>query len=88
LGGGEVIDLPAVRGTVGAPPPAGYPALGETLDLREAMASFERRLILTALERSGGNRSEAARSLGIARTNLYAKMEEHGIALPERSSSK
>ena len=36
-------------------------------------------MIARALERAGGNRAEAARLLGIARPQLYTKMEEHGI---------
>ena len=36
-------------------------------------------MIADALERAGGNRSEAARQLGIARAQLYLKMEEYGI---------
>ena len=36
-------------------------------------------MIVRALERAGGNRSEAARQLGIGRPQLYAKMEEHGL---------
>jgi two-component system, NtrC family, response regulator AtoC len=86
--GGEVIDLVALPPNVAAPSP---PARGDTPsdtpsdvrsdtpNLREAMAAFERRLILAALEQCAGNRSEAARRLGIARTHLYAKMQEHGI---------
>jgi DNA-binding NtrC family response regulator len=79
--GGEVIDVAALPPNVSAPTPTG--AAGEpvdTLNLRDAMAVFERRLILAALEKAGGNRSEAARRLGIARTHLYAKMQEHGIS--------
>lgn len=53
------------------------------------MQAFERELIVAALERAGGNRSEAARQLGLARTHLYAKMDEHGIVSrdPKKSSS-
>jgi DNA-binding NtrC family response regulator len=40
---------------------------------------LEKRLIVRALARAGGNRSEAARQLGIGRSLLYAKMEEYGI---------
>ncbi|MEA2748338.1 MAG: hypothetical protein QOI41_2481, partial [Myxococcales bacterium] len=47
--------------------------------LREATAALEKRMILESLERAHGNRSEAARQLGIGRPQLYAKMEEHGI---------
>ena len=45
----------------------------ERLPLKEAVAALERRMIADALERAGGNRSEAARQLGIAQ----------GAALPE-----
>jgi DNA-binding NtrC family response regulator len=49
------------------------------MPLREAVAQLERRMIVRALERAGGNRSEAARQLGIGRPQLYAKMQEYGI---------
>jgi len=82
LCGGEVIDVPnlpePVRGGGGT-----HPRAVEEEDrgtLREAIAAVEKRMIARALERAGGNRSEAARQLGIARPQLYAKMEEHGIA--------
>jgi DNA-binding NtrC family response regulator len=41
---------------------------------------LERRLISRALEQAGGNRSEAARQLGIGRAQLYAKLDEHGLS--------
>jgi DNA-binding NtrC family response regulator len=66
--------------------PGGAPALeaaaeGEPddLNLRRATDTLERRLILKALDRAGGNRAEAARLLGIGRPNLYAKMKDLGI---------
>ena len=48
--------------------------------MREAVAALEKHLVARALERSGGNRAEAARLLGIARPQLYAKMDEHGLS--------
>ena len=80
--GGDVIDLNDLPEPVrlgAATPPAG--PLDGLLDrpLREALAALERRMIEHALSRSGGNRAEAARALGIARPQLYAKMEEHGL---------
>ena len=36
--------------------------------------AFERDLILTALERAGGNKTEAARMLGITRRRLYSRL--------------
>ncbi len=40
---------------------------------------WERRLILEALERTGGNVPEAAKLLGIGRATLYRKLEQHHI---------
>jgi DNA-binding NtrC family response regulator len=57
----------------GAPPPV------ETLDLEANVGALEARLIREALERSGGNRSQAARLLGISRNGLAIKMERLGI---------
>jgi two-component system response regulator AtoC len=49
------------------------------LPFKEAVAALECELIQRALEASGGNRAEAARSLGINRRLLYSKLEEHKI---------
>jgi DNA-binding NtrC family response regulator len=56
----------------------------DALPLREAVAAFEKRLVERALSRAGGNRTEAARLLGIARPQIYAKMDEHGITRKDR----
>jgi DNA-binding NtrC family response regulator len=53
------------------------------MPLREALASLEKHLITRALEKAGGNRAEAARILGIARPQLYVKLEEHGLRARE-----
>ena len=44
------------------------------------MAALERDLLRRALADSEGNRTVAARLLGIARPQLYAKLDEHGLA--------
>jgi len=49
--------------------------------LPEAVARLEAAMIRRALERSGGNRAEAARLLGIHRQLLYEKLRQHGIEL-------
>ncbi|MBL8604804.1 MAG: sigma-54-dependent Fis family transcriptional regulator [Myxococcales bacterium] len=83
--GGEVIDaqdLPEAiqRGRAGPEQASGgVDPTEEFGSLREAVAALERRMILKALERAKGNRAEAARSLGIARPQLYAKLDEHGL---------
>ncbi|KAA0684484.1 sigma-54 interaction domain-containing protein [Azospirillum brasilense] len=45
----------------------------------DSMDELERSLILAALDDAQGNKLEAARSLGLSRTNLYAKLRKHGI---------
>jgi DNA-binding NtrC family response regulator len=54
--------------------PADLPPLREWVDLAEAWR------IVQALERCRGNRSAAARALGIGRRTLYTKMEKLGIS--------
>jgi DNA-binding NtrC family response regulator len=45
------------------------------------LSGLERGMILRALEKARGNKSQAARLLGITRRALYSKMETHGIPL-------
>jgi DNA-binding NtrC family response regulator len=52
------------------------PAVPESLNLEQ----HERLLIQTALDRSGGNVSQAARLLGISRDTLRYRLERHGMA--------
>lgn len=51
----------------------------DSLDLRAAVDALERDFVHRALKRAQGNRAEAARLLGIARPQLYAKMKQLGI---------
>lgn len=55
------------------------------LDLRQQVAALERRLILQAVARSGGNLAEAARLLGLTRNGLVMKMQRLGIRREERA---
>jgi len=61
-------------------PPQAAGGGGSGLPLREVVAAFEKRLIACALDRAAGDQVEAARILGIDRTELHAKVLEHGIA--------
>ena len=56
-----------------------FPAeLGDTsLDLRSALEQLERRLIDKALQKAGGNRTEAAALLGLNRTTLVEKLRKY-----------
>lgn len=47
--------------------------------LKEIVSETERAAIIAALEQAGGNRSKAAKALGIYRRLLYAKMREYRI---------
>jgi two-component system response regulator AtoC len=78
---GEVIDVGDLPdGLRVDAAPAATPMDDDDLSLHGAVARVEKQLILRALERAKGNRSAAARLLAIGRPQLYAKLEEHGLA--------
>ncbi len=56
--------------------------------LSEAVDELERSLILAALDEAQGNKLEAARTLGLSRTNLYAKLRKHGVGSLDRLDSR
>ena len=47
--------------------------------LKDVLESVERDMIVSTLKRCDGNKSEAARQLGISRSNLIAKAQSFGI---------
>lgn len=53
------------------------PYLG--LPMRDAVSTLERDLLVHALDQAAGNRTAAAKILGIARAQLYAKLAEHDL---------
>jgi DNA-binding NtrC family response regulator/tetratricopeptide (TPR) repeat protein len=53
---------------------------GRSTTLSAAIETLERDLIEGALERSSGNISETARSLGLTRRGLYLKMQRLGVS--------
>jgi DNA-binding NtrC family response regulator len=54
--------------------------------LGDALATVERDLIAEALRRSGGNRSKAARSLGMAEPTLRYRIRRLGVEAEEETS--
>ena len=50
----------------------------------ESLRDVERAEILDALDQSGGNLTETARRLGIARSTLYLKLDTHRISRPRK----
>ena len=68
----ELADLPAeLRGSEGA-------VAALTVPYGEALADAERRYILATLDQVGGNKTQAARQLGVGAKTLYRKLESYG----------
>jgi len=60
----------------GDPPGAAFPPGGVNLEM------VERDLVAKALQEARNNRSRAARLLGISRSQLYYKIQKHGLEAP------
>jgi transcriptional regulator with GAF, ATPase, and Fis domain len=54
-----------------------------TLDLEPEAAAFERHRLVDALEQARGNKSVAARLLGMPRSTFFSKLKKHGLASGE-----
>jgi DNA-binding NtrC family response regulator len=52
---------------------------GSVVQLDEAVAKAERKAILAALHAAEGNRSQAARLLGVSRATFYNKLKDHDL---------
>lgn len=84
--------LPAL-GRYEALPKTGNPLAGKGLQwigrkLGEVLAEVEREVIALTLERTRGNKTEAARLLGIAPRSLYYKLDRLQEGKPGRQSAK
>jgi two-component system response regulator PilR (NtrC family) len=76
-------DLPKeVSGAAAQATPAlvGLPEEGCKLD--DVLGEVERRLLLQALERSGGVRTQAAKLLGVTFRSLRYRLQKHGLGEP------
>jgi DNA-binding NtrC family response regulator len=71
----ETVQSAVAAASAEAPAAADDP---DSLDLKAATDRLERRLIERALERTGGNRSQAAKLLGISRNGLADKLDRLG----------
>ena len=56
------------------------PRRARNITLAAAVERLEREMIESALQRSAGNISKTARSLGLTRRGLYLKMDRLGLA--------
>ena len=68
-----------VAGAASQPTPAlvGFPDEGCNLD--DVLGEVERRLVLQALERSGGVRTQAAKLLGVTLRSLRYRLQKHAM---------
>jgi tetratricopeptide (TPR) repeat protein len=62
-----------------APPPLPVEGEGPPATFQEAREEYDQRLVVAALEQSGGNIREASRRLGISRNTLKARMRRYGL---------
>ena len=56
--------------------------LPANVDLRELLTTFEKGLIERALEQANGVQAEAARMLGVSRSDIGYKVTKYAIARP------
>jgi DNA-binding NtrC family response regulator len=75
----EVSDLPAEIQTAAAPEPAAAWLPDEGVDLDGYVRGVERALIGRALDRTKGNRRQAADLLGVKRTTLVERLKRLGL---------
>lgn len=72
--------LLALGGTVRAVDLALKAGTGAAVRLDEmTLEEVERALIQKALERAGGNVTQAARALGLSRSAMYRRLQQHGL---------
>jgi transcriptional regulator with PAS, ATPase and Fis domain len=76
----DVADLPENMRPHGLDTPAAAaPGIGAEPDKDLSLEEQERLLLISALERSGGNQSQAARLLRISRDRMRYKMSKHNL---------
>jgi two-component system, NtrC family, response regulator AtoC len=54
--------------------------------LREERAAAERRAVVDALEKTGGNQTRAAELLGVSRRTLVSRLQEYGLTRPRKKA--
>ena len=62
--------------------PAPTPMSAQTASYHGAVSEFKRRLIESTLHQARGNRTHAARALGLQRTYLLRLIRDLGVAAP------
>jgi len=80
-GGAVAAAAPAVEEGIATAVPAagGLPVIDWDGNLDRAVAQLEAAMLVRALDASDGNRSQAARRLGLSRQQLYRKLAQYGL---------
>jgi two-component system response regulator PilR (NtrC family) len=84
-------DLPReISGAAAQPTPALLELPPDGCNLDDVLGEVERRILLQALERTGGVRTSAAKLLGVTLRSLRYRLQKHALDVgdPERSSEK
>jgi two-component system response regulator PilR (NtrC family) len=84
-------DLPReISGAAAQPTPALMELPPEGCNLDDVLGEVERRILLQALERTNGIRTNAARLLGVTLRSLRYRLQKHSLDVgdPERSSER
>src|SRR5439155_20463928 len=79
---------PSLAGATASPAPALLSLPEKGCDLEAVIAEAERRLILQALERTGGVRTQAAKLLGVTFPSLRYRLAKLGIAGDEEPGAR
>jgi len=78
LGTGDLIEVGDLPSEISGSSPAPPPVAGEPITLPQPFDELERHNLLAALAVTGGNKTRAARLLGIDRVTLYNRLRKHG----------
>jgi len=85
-------DLPSEFSEEGSsfsiPTTFGAPLPSEGVDFNSVVEAYENSLILSALERTGGNKKAAARLLKLNRTTLVEKIKKKGLLVADTDDSE
>jgi Nif-specific regulatory protein len=79
----EAEDLAFILSPAGAAPSL----VDAGLNLSDATHEFQRKYIQQSIERARGNVSQAAKNLGVHRSNLYRKMRQLGMETDESNEA-
>jgi transcriptional regulator with PAS, ATPase and Fis domain len=78
-GNGSVITADCISEKIIGPRDTNTAAIAAGVTLREAVEQLEHQLVSQALETAGGNRSQAARALGLTRQGLLNKIHRYKL---------